>query len=69
VSIYEAIINQNVLEITYKHFKTEEIEKCIVHPQFLKQYNFIMIDYFENLGKANDDAYYIKKELYYASRI
>lgn len=39
VSIYEAIINQNVLEISYKHFKTEEIEKYTVHPQFLKQYN------------------------------
>lgn len=44
--------------------REEVYEGCCLHneiTEFLKKYNFEMIDYFENPNKANDDAYYILK--------
>lgn len=37
--IYQAIINQKVICITYQSFKQETAQEIIVHPYFLKQYN------------------------------
>ncbi len=37
--IYNAIVNQRVLNITYKPFKKEEILLFDIHPYHLKQYN------------------------------
>lgn len=38
--IYEAILNKEVLEVEYKGFNSSESTKLILHPQFLKQYNY-----------------------------
>lgn len=38
-TLYEAIINKQVLEITHQDFKTEEPYSVIFHPYFLKRYN------------------------------
>jgi len=37
--LYEAIINEQVLEITYQDFKAEDPYSVIFHPYYLKQYN------------------------------
>jgi len=37
--IYNAIINQQALKVTYKGYRTEEKQAFDFHPYFLKQYN------------------------------
>ena len=37
--LFNAIINERVLEISYRDFKSTEPYKIIFHPYFLKQYN------------------------------
>ena len=38
-SLYDAVANQQVLEVTYKRFTDAEAETYDVHPYLLKQYN------------------------------
>ena len=38
-TLYEAIINEKVLKITYQDFKAEQPYDIIFHPYYLKQYN------------------------------
>ncbi|MEO1033346.1 MAG: WYL domain-containing protein [Bacteroidota bacterium] len=38
-TIYEAIQNRNVVEITYQSFKARQPSAMIVHPQLLKEFN------------------------------
>ena len=37
--IYNAIIYKQVISVDYKSFKVQEIQKFVLHPYFLKQYN------------------------------
>jgi len=37
--LYNAIINQNVICISYQSFKQETVQQIVFHPYFLKQYN------------------------------
>ena len=37
--LYDAIINERVLEVTYQDFKSNEPFTLIFHPHYLKQYN------------------------------
>lgn len=37
--LFSAISNQQVLSVAYKNFKKDEMDKLIVHPYYLKQYN------------------------------
>ena len=38
-TLYDAILNKNVLKIEYKSFKARETNYYIIHPQLLKEYN------------------------------
>ena len=38
-TFYDAIVNEQVLEVEYKDFKSEESSPIIFHPYYLKQYN------------------------------
>ena len=38
-SFYDAIVNEQVLEVEYKDFKSEEPFSIMFHPYYLKQYN------------------------------
>lgn len=38
-TLYDAILNKNVLKIKYKSFKARETNYYIIHPQLLKEYN------------------------------
>lgn len=56
----------NRFDMIMTEISREEIyDGCCLHneiTEFLKQYNFEMIDYFENKDKPNDDAYYIRRK-------
>lgn len=38
-TLYDAILNKNVLKIEYKSFKARDTNYYIIHPQLLKEYN------------------------------
>ncbi|MEM7509538.1 MAG: WYL domain-containing protein [Bacteroidota bacterium] len=38
-TLYQAILKQKVLEITYQSFKAREASDLIIHPQLLKEFN------------------------------
>lgn len=38
-TLYDAILNKNVLKIEYKSFRARETNYYIIHPQLLKEYN------------------------------
>lgn len=38
-TLYDAILNKKVLNITYKSFKARESDSYVVHPQLLKEFN------------------------------
>lgn len=60
IPLYDAIVSKRSISITYKPFTAEQIDKSIVHPYYLKQYNnrwFLLcrIEGYDNLAtKALD---------------
>ena len=53
--LYQAIINQKALKVTYQSFKQEELQQFVIHPYFLKQYNnrwflFGLNDEYQNIS-------------------
>jgi predicted DNA-binding transcriptional regulator YafY len=54
--IYNAIINERVLSISYKDFKSSEPYKIIFHPYYLKQFNNRWFAF--GLNAANNNSYW-----------
>ncbi|MCT4672433.1 MAG: helix-turn-helix transcriptional regulator [Prolixibacteraceae bacterium] len=50
--IYQYVCNKNVLQIKYHGFREEGEQEWIIHPHFLKQFNFrwFLLGYSEELG-------------------
>ena len=58
-TLFSAISNKQVLEISYKNFKHDIVQKYIVHPYYLKQFNgrWFLIGFSENIGKLSVFAF------------
>ena len=58
-TLFSAISNKQVLEISYKNFKHDIVQKYIVHPYYLKQFNgrWFLIGHSDNIGKLSVFAF------------
>ena len=58
-TLFSAISNKQVLEISYKNFKHGIEQKYIVHPYYLKQFNgrWFLIGHSDNIGKLSVFAF------------
>ncbi|MDD5589061.1 MAG: FkbM family methyltransferase [Candidatus Nanoarchaeia archaeon] len=66
IALKKSVDYINRFDMIMTEISREEIYAgCCLHneiTEFLKQYNFYMIDYFENKNKPNDDCYYIRRK-------
>ena len=58
-TLFSAISNKQVLEISYKNFKHDIVQEYIVHPYYLKQFNgrWFLIGHSDNIGKLSVFAF------------
>ena len=58
-TLFSAISNKQVLEISYKNFKHDIVQKYIVHPYYLKQFNgrWFLMGHSDNIGKLSVFAF------------
>lgn len=58
-TLFSAISNKQVLEISYKNFKHGIEQKYVVHPYYLKQFNgrWFLIGHSDNIGKLSVFAF------------
>ena len=58
-TLFSAISNKQVLEISYKNFKHGIEQKYIVHPYYLKQFNgrWFLMGHSDNIGKLSVFAF------------
>ena len=58
-TLFSAISNKQVLEISYKNFKHGIEQKYIVHPYYLKQFNgrWFLIGHSDNIGRLSVFAF------------
>ena len=58
-TLFSAISNKQVLEISYKNFKHGIKQKYIVHPYYLKQFNgrWFLMGHSDNIGKLSVFAF------------
>ena len=58
-TLFSAISNKQVLEISYKNFKHDIVQEYIVHPYYLKQFNgrWFLMGHSDNIGKLSVFAF------------